>query len=59
MKKAVEVLEKGVALRQYFKSELQIQADLIHHPKMAQDMTEKKVETLMKRVEEVDKPRMY
>lgn len=59
MKKAVEVLEKGVALRQHFKSELQIQADLIYHPKMAQDMTEKKVETLMKRVEEVDKPRMY
>ena len=54
MKKVAKDLEKGVALRQHFKSELQSMADLIHRLKIAQAMVEKKVETLVKRVEEVN-----
>ena len=54
MKKVAKDLEKGVALRQHFKSKLQSLADLIHHLKIAQAMVEKKVETLVKRVEEVN-----
>ena len=54
LKKVAKDLEKGVALRQHFKSELQSLVDLIHRLKIAQAMVEKKVETLVKRVEEVN-----